>query len=83
MGPFEPKITEIGVCTFQMSGKIRDSANAAFKAVIVTHLTPFFAIFGRASGQIFEKCRFWRLQALFTLVNKPGSEVHVCKPRVL
>ena len=33
---FEPKIKKIRVCTFQMSGKIRDSANVAFEAVIST-----------------------------------------------
>ena len=29
---FESNITKIRVCTFQMSGKIPDSANAAFEA---------------------------------------------------
>ena len=52
---FGSKITKIRVCTFQMSGKIPDSANAAFEAVILTHPHPLFAIFGRASGQTFEK----------------------------
>ena len=42
---FEPKITKIRVCTFQMSGKIPDSANVAFEE-------PLFAIFGPARGQI-------------------------------
>ena len=61
---FGSKITKMRVCTFQMSGKISDSTNVAFKTIILTHphpiLThphPFFAIFGRASGQIFEKMR--------------------------
>ena len=31
---FGSKITKIRVCTFQMSGKIPDSANVAFEAVI-------------------------------------------------
>ena len=35
---FESKITKIRVCTFQMSGKIPDSTNAAFE-------DPLFAIF--------------------------------------
>ena len=45
---FESKMTKIRVCTFQMSGKIRDSANVAFEA-------PLFAIFGPARGQIYGK----------------------------
>ena len=43
---FEPKIKKIRVCTFQMSGKIPDSANVAFE-------DPLFAIFGPARGQIY------------------------------
>ena len=42
------EITKIRVCTFQMSGKITDSSRTSSRA-------PIFAIFGRASGQIFEK----------------------------
>ena len=45
---FGSKITEIRVCTFQMSGKIRDSTNVAFE-------DPLFAIFGPARGQIYRK----------------------------
>ena len=45
---FESKFTKIRVCTFQMSGKIPDSANVAFEA-------PLFAIFGPARGQIYGK----------------------------
>ena len=45
---FESKITKIRVCTFQMSGKISDSTNAAFEE-------PPFAIFGPARGQIYGK----------------------------
>ena len=55
---FESKITKMRVCTFQMSGKIPDSANVAFEAVILSSPDPSFAIFGRASGQIFKKCGF-------------------------
>ena len=58
MNQFRPKITKIRVCTFQMSGKIPDSANVAFEAVILTPSHILFAIFGRASGQIFEKIGF-------------------------
>ena len=45
---FESKIKKNRVCTFQMSGKIRDSANVAFE-------DPLFAIFGPARGQIYGK----------------------------
>ena len=45
---FGPKIKKIRVCTFQMSGKIPDSANVAFE-------DPLFAIFGPARGQIYRK----------------------------
>ena len=55
---FGSKITKIRVCTFRMSGKIRDSTNVAFEE-------PLFAIFGPARGQIYgktakkyKKCRF-------------------------
>ena len=34
---FEPKIKKIRVCTFQMSGKIRDSTNVASEAVILSN----------------------------------------------
>ena len=55
MTQFGSKITKIRVCTFQMFGKIPDSANVAFEAII---LKPFFAIFSRASGQLFKKIGF-------------------------
>ena len=55
---FGSKITKMRVCTFQMSGKNPDSANVAFEAVILSNPDPSFAIFGRASGQIFTKCGF-------------------------
>ena len=55
---FGSQIKKIRVCTFQMSGKIRDSTNVAFEAVILSNPEPSFAIFGRASGQIFKKCGF-------------------------
>ena len=42
------KTPKMRVCTFQMSGKIRDSTNVAFEE----HL---FAIFGPARGQIYGK----------------------------
>ena len=50
---FRPEITKIRVCNFQMSGKIPDSTNIAFEAVILTHPHFLFAIFGPARGQIY------------------------------
>ena len=50
---FEPKITKIRVCTFQMSGKISDSTNVALEAAILAHPHPLFAIFGPTTGQIY------------------------------
>ena len=55
---FGSKIPKIRVCTFQMSGKIPDSANVAFEAVIPSNPHTLFAIFGPARGQIFKKYRF-------------------------
>ena len=59
---FGSKITKIRVCTFQMSGKIPDSANVAFEAVIPSNSHTLFgsshnlfAIFGPARGQIYGK----------------------------
>ena len=37
MTQFGSKIKKIRVCTFQMSGKIEDSTNVAFEAVILAH----------------------------------------------
>ena len=39
---FDSKITKMRVCTFQMSGKIPDSANVAFEAVILSNPDPSF-----------------------------------------
>ena len=52
---FGSKIPKIRVCTFQMSGKIRDSTNVASEAVIPSNPHTLFAIFGPARGQIFAK----------------------------
>ena len=41
MMQFRPEITKFRVCNFQMSGKILDSTNVAFEAVILTHSHPF------------------------------------------
>ena len=50
-----PEITKIRVCTFQMSGIIPDSTSVAFEAVISAQPHLLFAMFGRASGQIYWK----------------------------
>ena len=52
---FGSKIKKMRVCTFQMSGKIRDSANVASEAVIPSNSHTLFAIFGPARGQIYGK----------------------------
>ena len=52
---FGSKIKKIRVCTFQMSGKIPDSANVASEAVILSNPHTLFAIFGPARGQIYGK----------------------------
>ena len=52
---FGSKIKKIRVCTFQMSGKIPDSANVAFEAVIPSNSHTLSAIFGPARGQIYGK----------------------------
>ena len=40
---FGSKNTKIGVCTFQMSGKIRDSTNVAFEDPFLQYLAPLGA----------------------------------------
>ena len=44
---FGSKITKIRVCTFQMSGKIRDSTNVASEAIIPSNSHPFCNIWPR------------------------------------
>ena len=52
---FESKIKKIRVCTFQMSGKIPDSTNAAFEAVI---LIPFLRHLAALAAKYSKKCGF-------------------------
>ena len=66
---FRPEITKIRVCTVQMSGKITDSDKVATEALLLTPPHPLFEIFGRASGQIFEKIRVLAPLGLVTLVG--------------
>ena len=68
MDQFRPKIIKIRVCTFQMSGKIPDSAKVAREPAILTPAHPLFAISGRASGQIYTKTMVLAPFGLVTLV---------------
>ena len=52
---FVSKIKKIKVCTFQMSGKIRDSSGKIRDSTNVASEDPLFAIFGPARGQIYGK----------------------------
>ena len=65
---FGSKIPKIRVCTFQMSGKIPDSANVAFEE-------PLFAIFGPARGQIYGKTakKYEKMQVLARRAGYPKS----------
>ena len=69
MDKFSAKITKIRVCTFEMSGKIPDSANLASEPVILTPPHPLFTIFGCASGQISENMRVLAPLGLVTLIK--------------
>ena len=62
----------MGVSTSQISGKNPDSVNVASKQVILTSPHSVFIIFGRASGQIFEKTEVLDPLGLVTLVKKPN-----------
>ena len=59
---------KIRVCTFQMSGKIPDSANVAFEE-------PLFAIFGPARGQIYGKTaeKYKKMRVLTRRAGYPKS----------
>ena len=56
---FGSKIKKIRVCTFQMSGKISDSANVAFEAVISNPFLQYLAPLGpKYMGKWLKKCWF-------------------------
>ena len=55
---FESKIPKIRVCTFQMSGKIRDSANVAFEDPFLQYLAPLGAKYIEKRPKKYKKCRF-------------------------
>ena len=55
MTEFRSKITKIRVCTFQMSGKIPDSANVASEAVIPRNPTPFLQYLAPLGAKYIEK----------------------------
>ena len=52
---FGSKIKKVRVCTFQMSGKIPDSTNVAFEAVIST---PFLQYLAMLAAKYSKKCGF-------------------------
>ena len=72
---FGSKIKKIRVCTFQMSGKIRDSTNVAFEAVIPSNPHTLFAIFGPARGQIYGKTakKYKKMRVLARRAGYPKS----------
>ena len=72
---FGSKITKIRVCTFQMSGKIPDSANVASEAVIPSNSHTLFAIFGPARGQIYGKTakKYKKMRVLARRAGYPKS----------
>ena len=55
---FESKITKIRVCTFQMSGKIRDSTNGAFEDPFLQYLAPLGAKYMEKRPKNMKKCGF-------------------------
>ena len=52
---FGSKIKKIRVCSFQMSGKIRDSANVAFEDPFLQYLAPLGA---KYMEKLLKKCGF-------------------------
>ena len=55
---FGSKITKIRVCTFQVSGKIPDSANVAFEDPFLQYLAPLGAKYIGKTAEKYEKCGF-------------------------
>ena len=55
---FESKIEKIRVCTFQMSGKIPDSANVAFEDPFLQYLAPLGAKYMEKRPKRYKKCGF-------------------------
>ena len=54
---FRPEILKIRVCTFQMSGKIPDSTNVAFEALISTPFLQYLAPLGaKYMKKMLKKC---------------------------
>ena len=77
---FGSKITKIRVCTFQMSGKIPDSANVASEAVIPSNPHTLFAIFGPARGQIYGKMAE-KMRVLARRAGYPSENYIGCSSR--
>ena len=55
---FGLEIKKIMVCTFQMSGKIRDSTNVAFEDPFLQYLAPLGAKYMEKRLKKYEKCGF-------------------------
>ena len=55
---FGSKIPKIRVCTFQMSGKILDSANVAFEEPFLQYLAPLGAKYMEKWQKNIKKCGF-------------------------
>ena len=55
---FGSKITKIRVCTFQMSGRIPDSANVAFEHPFLQYLAPLGAKYMEKRPKKYKKCGF-------------------------
>ena len=55
MTQVRPETTKMRVCTFQMSGKNHRFGQRSIGGSNFSNPHPLFAIFGRASGQMFEK----------------------------
>ena len=58
MTQFSSKIKKIRVCTFQMSGKIPDSANVAFEDPFLQYLAPLGAKYIKKRPKKYKKCGF-------------------------
>ena len=69
MSQFRPKITKIMVCTFEMSGKIPDSANVATEQVISTPSHTFSRYLAALAAKYLRKMMVLASLGLVTLVR--------------
>ena len=68
---FESKIKKIRVCTFQMSGKIRDSANVASEAVIPSNSNTLLQYLAPLGAKYMEK-RLKKYKKMRVLARRAG-----------